>query len=1226
MTIIENNKLRQDFLGVIKNLPTEVLSKLNISSTYLSKMNNGLIEVVIISGESVDKIRQTVDNLGGTYEDLGYSFGIATIPVDKIVDLSLDPMIQYIELPKSLYITDVQSNRASCVQTAQGAYNLLGEGTIVGFIDTGIDYTHPAFINDDGTTRIEYIYDLDRNGNIYNKEEINKALNSKDPLSIVNSTDVVGHGTHVAGIACGGGRIDQKYYGVAPKSSIAMVKVTRTRFSLSTLIMRGLKFLIDKSKELGMPLVVNISLSTNDGAHNGSSLLEQYIQTVATLEKITIVIAGGNEGEAAHHIGGIINEENKISFNVASDEQMVSINLYKSVLPQLSLELISPEGKSSGILSVIEGFNSGVIGTTRYSIYNTGPKPFDISGEIGIVLFGLNNFVSGGQWTITLRRINDYKGNFDMWLPISEGLNIATKFLNPTIYNTLGIPATVRNVVSVGSYNYTTNTISPFSGRGKLYNGEEIKPDVVAPGENIESSIPNRSFAPKSGTSMATPNVTGICALMMEWGTVKKNDPYLYGERLRYYLLIGAKRERRDVNYPDPSWGYGEVCAYNSLSLITEVINSLVRDNSKKLESERQENISLNTNNTNIQGNGINEANNNVNTSSSNNTNTAKNANNVDSVPDTSSNIDKDDVFVLVETPTEAIFQQALKLKGIKGVLISETFGILIAPKNELTDIESLGIKIIDVEASSILTLDQITPLEASGVENIRQNPYLRLNGRGVLVGIIDTGIDYLNKEFIREDDTSRIFRLWDQTIQGNKAVYDLNYGIEYTEEEITEAIKLQKSGGDPYTLVGTKDNIGHGTAMASIIGGRGINPELKGAAPDCEFIIVKLIPAGKSELEKALIESKVPSYSPWSVLLGLRYLATVARGAKRPLVMYVPLGTNMGSHTGNGIIENSIVNYASRIGNIIVIPTGNQGNTETHTEGVIEKAGDYKDIEIRVGANQKILPIEIWVNKPNRVMLSIISPSGEVISDLTSKNTNKQKVKFTYEGTEMIVNITNPEQTTGDGFIFIQATNLREGIWRFRLTGEYIVNGNYYAWIPQRELIDPETKFLNPVEYTTLTLPSTAKGAISVAYYNQNNNSIVGQSGRGYSRDGNIKPEIAAGGVNAIVTRPGGGTTTITGSSVGGAVVAGGCTLLLQWAIVDGNDPTLYANQVKTYIISGADVRTGDIYPNKEWGYGMFNLEKVFNVIRDVYSPKFISENRYDEYRVGDLFIRDPK
>lgn len=81
-----------------------------------------------------------------------------------------------------------------------------------------------------------------------------------------------------------------------------------------------------------------------------------------------------------------------------------------------------------------------------------------------------------------------------MWLPISEGLNINTKFVNPVVYNTLGIPATVRNVISVGSYNYLVDTISPFTGRGQIFEGQYIKPDIVAPGEGIYSAIPNRSF------------------------------------------------------------------------------------------------------------------------------------------------------------------------------------------------------------------------------------------------------------------------------------------------------------------------------------------------------------------------------------------------------------------------------------------------------------------------------------------------------------------------------------------------------------------------------------------------------------------------------------------------------------------------------------------------------------------------------------------------------------
>ena len=1176
-------------LGLLKGLPKEVLSKLNISSAYLSGETEKEIEVVIISGDNVDNISQTVDNLGGKYLNLGYNFGIVTIPVDKIIDLALVPTIQYIEFPKNLYTTDFESNRASCITQISKVNGLNGKGTIVGFLDTGIDYTHPAFINADGTTRIEYIYDLSLGGAVYSKAQINEALNTENPYDIVPSRDDVGHGTHVAGIACAGGNISSKYYGVAPESSIIMVKVARGLFTLSTEIMKGIKFLIDKSKELNMPLAINISLSTNDGAHNGSSLLEQYISTVSTLERVTIVIAAGNEGEAAHHVGGNLEGINEIFFNVSSDESTVVLNLYKSLLPSVSIELISPSGGSTGEIAVKEGFQEGAIGNSRYSIYLTGPKPFDVSGEIGIIIRGINEYITPGQWKISLRKLNNYDGTFDMWLPISEGLNINTKFVNPVVYNTLGIPATVRNVISVGSYNYLVDTISPFTGRGQIFEGQYIKPDIVAPGEGIYSAIPNRSFDKKTGTSMATPQVTGSAALMMQWGIVNRNDPYLYGERLKYFLMLGSKKGRRDISYPDPSWGYGELCLRDSFNILSQTLGVGFRD----INIEKRQNNNLD-----------------IGTSS------------IDVKYDTTSS---ENVFLLVEVAGESNLNDVLKIPGVSGVMIASNLAVIITPANKINEISNIVLRIVNIEVSTILTLNSISPLEASGAPVFNNNPYLRLNGRGVLVGIIDTGIDYLNKEFQREDDTTRIVRIWDQTIQGDKDIYDLKYGTEYTEDQINQAISLQTSGGDPYSIVPSKDDIGHGTRLAGIIGGRGINPDLKGAAPDCQFVIVKLSRATKVELDAAVIDkTDVPSYTPWSALLALRYIIAVARELKRPVVVFEPLGSNMGSHIGNGIVEQSINNYSSQSGTVVVVPTGNQGNTDTHTEGIIESTGDIKDIEIRVGEKQKNLPIEIWVNKPNRVKLSIVSPSGEVIDNLEAKNTNNERIKFLYEGTEMIVNFTSPELSTGDSLIFIRAYNLKAGIWKFRLTGQYIVDGKYYAWIPQRELIDSETKFLNSVGYTTLTLSSTSSGAISVAYYNQDDNSVISESGRGYTRYGMIKPDIAAGGFNAIVTNPGGGTSVISGSSVAGAVVAGCCALILQWAVVDKNYPDIYAAQIKTYIISGAKGRPGDVYPNKEWGYGMFDMQGVFDRIRETYNPR--SDEDYEEYRVNNLFIRIPK
>ena len=830
-------------LGLLKGLPKEVLSKLNISSAYLSGETEKEIEVVIISGDNVDNISQTVDNLGGKYLNLGYNFGIVTIPVDKIIDLALVPTIQYIEFPKNLYTTDFESNRASCITQISKVNGLNGKGTIVGFLDTGIDYTHPAFINADGTTRIEYIYDLSLGGAVYSKAQINEALNTENPYDIVPSRDDVGHGTHVAGIACAGGNISSKYYGVAPESSIIMVKVARGLFTLSTEIMKGIKFLIDKSKELNMPLAINISLSTNDGAHNGSSLLEQYISTVSTLERVTIVIAAGNEGEAAHHVGGNLEGINEIFFNVSSDESTVVLNLYKSLLPSVSIELISPSGGSTGEIAVKEGFQEGAIGNSRYSIYLTGPKPFDVSGEIGIIIRGINEYITPGQWKISLRKLNNYDGTFDMWLPISEGLNINTKFVNPVVYNTLGIPATVRNVISVGSYNYLVDTISPFTGRGQIFEGQYIKPDIVAPGEGIYSAIPNRSFDKKTGTSMATPQVTGSAALMMQWGIVNRNDPYLYGERLKYFLMLGSKKGRRDISYPDPSWGYGELCLRDSFNILSQTLGVGFRD----INIEKRQNNNLD-----------------IGTSS------------IDVKYDTTSS---ENVFLLVEVTGESNLNDVLKIPGVSGVMIASNFAVIITPANKINEISNIVLRIVNIEVSTILTLNAISPLEASGAPVFNNNPYLRLNGRGVLVGIIDTGIDYLNKEFQREDDTTRIVRIWDQTIQGDKDIYDLKYGTEYTEDQINQAISLQTSGGDPYSIVPSKDDIGHGTRLAGIIGGRGINPDLKGAAPDCQFVIVKLSRATKVELDAAVIDkTDVPSYTPWSALLALRYIIAVTK------------------------------------------------------------------------------------------------------------------------------------------------------------------------------------------------------------------------------------------------------------------------------------------------------------------------------------------------------------
>lgn len=556
-------------LNLLINVPIDIRDKI-IYGYGVENVEGNNVELVILYSGTPEVISEKISAIGGTFEDLGFGYGIVTIAGRDIEKLLTIREINYIELPKTLYFSFEPSNRASCITEVTLGYGLEGEGVLIGFIDSGIDYVNQSFRKENGDTRIDFIYDLDVGRKVYTSEEINAALKSPDPYSLVPHMDRAGHGTHVAGIACAGGNIPRRFYGAAPLSSIAMVKMTREldRSGLkSTQLMRGIKFLIDSAYKLNKPLVINISFSTNDGAHTGNSLLEQYIGIVSTVQRVTVVVAAGNEGDRAHHIGGELGARQQVQFNVGADERILIIQLYKSFLKDINLNIISPDGRSSGDIRLTNTFSRGRIGNTSYFIYNTGPTPFNMDGEILIVLSGVGNgTIASGIWTMDMTTNANVQGTYDMWLPIAEGLNIATRFLRPSPDNTIGIPGTVPEVITVGSYNFVNFTISPFSGRGNS-NLTPVKPDLVAPGEDIESSTPGGGFEPRSGTSMAAPQVAGACGLLMEFGIIRENDPYLYGQRLKYFLLKGANRSRIDVQYPNNSWGYGTLCLAAALQV-----------------------------------------------------------------------------------------------------------------------------------------------------------------------------------------------------------------------------------------------------------------------------------------------------------------------------------------------------------------------------------------------------------------------------------------------------------------------------------------------------------------------------------------------------------------------------------------------------------------------------------------------------------------------------------
>ncbi len=532
---------------------------------------------------------------------------------------------------------------------------------------------------------------------------------------------------------------------------------------------------------------------------------------------------------------------------------------------------------------------------------------------------------------------------------------------------------------------------------------------------------------------------------------------------------------------------------------------------------------------------------------------------------------------------------------------IDDNFAILsIKLQNYMETIRSIK-SIIYIELNGIYTLGE-SPVEDSKAPIFHRNPSLNLRGSGVVVAIVDTGIDYLNNEFMREDETTRILRIWDQTIDSGKIPDGFISGSEYTEEDINKAIQAQKQGQNPYDIVPSKDDYGHGTKMAGIVGARGINREIVGVAPDCEFIIIKLQEASKEYVDFYYAKGDKAKYRNTDIIMALKYLYELSFTLNKPMIIYLPLGSNLGDHAGASILERYVdTKISGRNSLFVVTSTGNQGNTDTHTSGEIKSNGDSQIIELNCGKEQKGLVLQIYAQRPSKIKLGILSPSGERFENTNPRKTKHILIndapiwKFIYEGTTVQVTYDSPDEFTGDDKFVIKMEGITEGVWRFILTSNNIVDGKYYAWILQRELLDEDTRFLNPSPYTTLTIPGTAKTIINTSYYNQNNGAIVSESGRGYTMKDYIQPIITAGGINAITTKPGGGTITMSGASVAGAILAGCCALIIQWAVVDGNDPQMYATKLQAYIIRGARKREGDTYPNRQWGYGILDMQEIF-------------------------------
>lgn len=502
---------------------------------------------------------------------------------------------------------------------------LSGAGVLVAVIDSGIDYAHPDFRNVDGTTRILALWDQTiPSGSVaapefgkkaegapgqaetvvpgteaesapgqeapaagylyapagyylgteFPREVINRALEQpteQQRYAICPSRDSSGHGTHVAGIAAGNGRASEgRYRGVAYAGSMVIVKLGTPgegAFPRTTELMQAVDYCVRKAEDYGMPLALNLSFGNNYGSHSGTSLIETYLDDMANYWRSSIVIGSGNEGASAAHTSGRVQtgRTENVQFSVSPYESALNLQIWKSYADEISVSLVHPNGTVVGPIRQTQGTQRFTVGTTEILLYYGEPSPYSPYQEIYFELLPAGDYVDAGIWEIRLAPQRIVTGNYDMWLPAGGVLNEGTGFLYPSEETTLTIPSTAGKVITVGAYDARFNQLASFSGRGYTRETNQVKPDIAAPGVEITSCAPGGGYATRTGTSMATPFVTGSAALLMEWGIVNGNDLYLYGEKMKAYFIRGARRLPILREYPNPQLGWGVLCTADSI-------------------------------------------------------------------------------------------------------------------------------------------------------------------------------------------------------------------------------------------------------------------------------------------------------------------------------------------------------------------------------------------------------------------------------------------------------------------------------------------------------------------------------------------------------------------------------------------------------------------------------------------------------------------------------------
>lgn len=502
--------------------------------------------------------------------------------------------------------------------------------------------------------------------------------------------------------------------------------------------------------------------------------------------------------------------------------------------------------------------------------------------------------------------------------------------------------------------------------------------------------------------------------------------------------------------------------------------------------------------------------------------------------------------------------------------------------------------------------LQDTTALEAAGILPVFSQPNLMSTGQGILIGMIDTGIDYTNPLFQNPDGTSRILRLWDQTIESENtpeavAGFQPFYGTVYSQEDLNRALTSEQ----PLELVPSTDTSGHGTFLAGVAAGRQIQSPttFSGAAPDAALAVVRLKPAKQYLREFFAVPPDADAYQENDIMAAVAFLLGVAGQYQMPLVLCLGVGTSQGSHSGISPLAMQLQALSATRGFACVTGAGNETGFRHHYFGNLSPDQEYEDVELRVADSTSGFSMELWADVSELYTVGFVSPSGEVIERIPMTVGQETTISFQLDATRILISYQITESSSGRFLAFLRFTGPAPGIWHIRVYPTLFVSGQFHIWLPMQGFLTEDTGFLRPDPDITITDPGNAPLLLTVSTYNHVTGSLYIHSSRGFTATGQIKPDFAAPGVE--VQGPGipPGTSRLsrqTGSSVATAITAGAVACLFSWGFTQGNDITLTSISVKSILIRGAERKEAFRYPNRQWGYGTLNLYQAFLLMRE--------------------------